>query len=70
MAYVRKPLCEAPASADLSSSRTRELWQRRAAKQLSAEDLRQITENVTSFFSILAEWSRARSSDASCGERR
>jgi hypothetical protein len=28
-------------------------------RKLSREDARQIAENVTGFFSILAEWSRA-----------
>lgn len=39
--------------------RTRQVWQRRLGRDLSREDVRQITENVTGFFTILAEWSRA-----------
>ena len=39
--------------------RTIETWQPRAERDLSGEDARQIVENVTGFFSILAEWSRA-----------
>jgi len=39
--------------------RTIETWQPRAERDLSREDVRQIVENVTGFFSILAEWSRA-----------
>ena len=39
--------------------RTREVWQPRLGRDLSPEDARQITANVTGFFSILAEWSRA-----------
>ena len=35
------------------------LWQRRCWRELSPEDARQIAENVTGFFSILHEWSRA-----------
>jgi hypothetical protein len=35
------------------------LWQRRSWRELSPEDARQIAENVTGFFTILAEWSRA-----------
>ena len=38
---------------------TREVWQPRAGRELSAEDARQITENITGFFAILAEWSQA-----------
>jgi hypothetical protein len=38
--------------------RTREIWQPRAGRKLTDEDVRQITENVTGFFSILTEWSR------------
>jgi hypothetical protein len=39
--------------------RTIALWQPRLGRDLSREDARQIAENVTSFFTILAEWSRA-----------
>lgn len=35
------------------------VWQPRAARELSREDARQIVENITGFFAILAEWSRA-----------
>jgi hypothetical protein len=38
--------------------RTREVWQSRLGRDLSREDARQIAENVTSFFAILAGWSR------------
>ncbi len=38
--------------------RTRKVWQPRAGRDLSDEDVRQIAENVTGFFAILAEWSR------------
>jgi hypothetical protein len=39
--------------------RTRRLWNPRLGRDLTDEDARQITHNVTSFFGILAEWSRA-----------
>lgn len=39
--------------------RTIGTWQPRSDHALSREDARQIVENVTGFFSILAEWSRA-----------
>jgi hypothetical protein len=39
--------------------RTHEVWQPRLGRDLSSEDARQIAENVTGFFAILAEWSRA-----------
>jgi hypothetical protein len=39
--------------------RTREVWQPRLGRDLSPEDARQIAANVTGFFSLLAEWSRA-----------
>jgi hypothetical protein len=39
--------------------RTREVWQPRRGHDLSPEDARQIAANVTGFFSVLAEWSRA-----------
>jgi hypothetical protein len=39
--------------------RTRQVWQPRLGRDLTREDARQIAENVTGFFAILAEWSRA-----------
>ena len=39
--------------------RTREVWQPRLGRDLSPEDAPQIAANVTGFFSVLAEWSRA-----------
>jgi hypothetical protein len=39
--------------------RTIELWQPRLRRELSREDARQIVENVTGFFSLLSEWSKA-----------
>jgi hypothetical protein len=38
---------------------TRQVWQRRVGRNLSHEDVRQIAENVTGFFALLAKWSRA-----------
>jgi hypothetical protein len=38
--------------------RTRKVWQPRTGRNLTNEDARQIAENVTGFFAILAEWSR------------
>ena len=39
--------------------RGREIWSPRFGRDLSREDARQIATNLTGFFSILAEWSRA-----------
>lgn len=39
--------------------RTRQIWQPRLGRDLGDEDARQITQSVTGFFGILAEWSRA-----------
>jgi hypothetical protein len=39
--------------------RTREVWKPRLGRDLTREDARQIAENVSGFFAILAEWSRA-----------
>lgn len=33
------------------------VWQQRTARRVSQEDTREITENLTGFFTILAEWS-------------
>jgi hypothetical protein len=38
--------------------RTRKVWQPRIGRNFTNEDARQISENVTGFFAILAEWSR------------
>jgi hypothetical protein len=37
---------------------TRQVWQSRLGRDLTREDARQIAENVTGFFALLAEWSR------------
>jgi hypothetical protein len=39
--------------------RTRQVWQPRLGRDLSHEDARQIAANVSGFFSVLVEWSRA-----------
>jgi hypothetical protein len=39
--------------------RTRQVWQPRLGRDPSTEDARQIAANVSGFFSVLAEWSRA-----------
>ena len=36
-----------------------EVWRPRLGRELRCEDARQIAENVTGFFAVLAEWSRA-----------
>ena len=51
-----KPL---QAANDNLIQRTREVWEPRVGRDLSREDVLQIAENVTGFFSILAEWSHA-----------
>ena len=40
--------------------RTRQLWKPRLGRDLSREDARRIAENITGFFGVLAEWSRAK----------
>ena len=44
--------------------RTREVWQPRLGRDLSHDEAQQIAANVTGFFAILAEWSRADLPDA------
>jgi hypothetical protein len=39
--------------------RTLEVWQPRSLRALTAEDARQIVENATGFFGILAQWEKA-----------
>jgi hypothetical protein len=43
---------------DNFTERTCRLWKQRLARDLSGEEARQIAENVTGFFSILAQWAR------------
>ena len=40
-------------------ARTRQVWQPRFGHNLTEEGARQIIHNVTGFFGVLAEWSRA-----------
>jgi hypothetical protein len=56
---VRSSVKPSHAANDNLIDRTREVWQSRTGRNLTEEDARQIAENVTGFFTILAEWSRA-----------
>ena len=56
---MRSSVTSTKAANDNLIDRTIETWQPRFDRNLSREDARQIVENVTGFFSILAEWSRA-----------
>ena len=40
-------------------ARTRQIWQSRLGRDLTDDDAHQIMQNVTGFFGLLAEWSRA-----------
>lgn len=40
-------------------ARTQQIWQPRLGRDLTDEGARQIMHNVTGFFGVLAEWSRA-----------
>ena len=40
-------------------ARSRQIWQPRIGRDLTDEDALQIIRNVTGFFGMLAEWSRA-----------
>jgi hypothetical protein len=54
------PSVKAPPGAnDNLIDRTIAVWQTRLGCEISREEARQIAENVTGFFSILHEWSRA-----------
>lgn len=41
------------------------VWRPRLGRRLSEEDAREITENLTSFFTILAQWSRREGGEGS-----
>jgi hypothetical protein len=51
-------MTSSPAANDNLIERTRQLWTPRMGGDLSREEARQIAENVTGFFWVLAEWSR------------
>jgi len=40
-------------------ARTRQVWQPRLGRDLTDKEARQIRQNLTGFFGVLAEWSRA-----------
>jgi hypothetical protein len=56
---VRSSVKPSGAAYDNLIDRTIGLWQARSQRGLSREDARQIVENITGFFAILHEWSRA-----------
>jgi hypothetical protein len=56
---VRSSVKPSNATNDDLINRTISLWQSRARRDLSTEDARQITENITGFFTVLSEWSRS-----------
>ena len=56
---MRSSVKSSNAANDNLIDRTIETWQPRLDRDLSPEDARQIVENVTGFFSVLAEWAQA-----------
>jgi hypothetical protein len=63
------PLTTATAAAPTAANdnfidRTIALWRRRLGREVSREEARQITENVTGFFSVLHSWSSGESRSA------
>ena len=57
------------AANDNHTDRTRKVWEPRIGRDLTDDDARQIGENVTNFFSILAEWVRAEASTSANDDR-
>jgi hypothetical protein len=39
--------------------RTQQIWQPRLGRHLSCEDARQMIDNVSGFFAVVADWSRS-----------
>jgi hypothetical protein len=56
---VRSSMKPSHAANDNLIDRTLAVWKPRLGRDLSREDAREIAENVTGFFTVLAEWSRA-----------
>jgi len=50
--------------ADDFVDRTRAVWQPRLGRDLSPDEAKQITANVTGFFAVLAEWVRKEEHEA------
>ena len=44
---------------DPQIARTRQIWQPRLGRDLTDDDAHQIMHNMTGFFGVLADWSRA-----------
>ena len=55
---MRSSVKPSNAANDNLIDRTIETWRPRLDRDLSREDARQIVENITGFFSILAEWAQ------------
>ena len=60
---MRSSVKPSTAANDILIDRAIETWQPRVERDLSRDDARQIVENVSGFFSILVEWSRAEMSE-------
>jgi hypothetical protein len=56
---MKRPDAANDNDAGMQIARTRQIWQPRIGRDLTNEDVRQIAENVTGFFAVLAEWSHA-----------
>jgi hypothetical protein len=56
---MKRPYAANDNDAGKRIARTRQMWQPRVGRDLTDEDARQIAENVTGFFAVLAEWSHA-----------
>ena len=54
---MRSSVKPSHAANDNLIDRTLAVWKPRLGRDLSREDAREIAENVTGFFAILAEWS-------------
>lgn len=54
-----KQTSSSPETKNKLDPRTLAVWQPRTARRLSAEDARQITENVFGFVRTLIEWAKA-----------
>ena len=56
---MRSSVKPSHAANDNLIDRTVAVWKPRLGRDLNREDAREIAENITGFFAILAEWSRA-----------
>lgn len=58
MSSMKRPNAANDNEATIHIARTRELWEHRLGRELSADEALQFQNNMTGFFGVLLEWSQ------------